>query len=132
MIEITTPSGSFFQANLRLISLIVSLLVAVALAQRSPYAGVRPSGYKDRFRPTAAAGENEIGNRFCSETNQAVPASGNLVAAGNAPATSTQRLPLQFLHDREGFDIYNHYPVDRQPFWLLNYQTIEAQRDRRN
>lgn len=102
-------------------SLIAAIMVSVAMAQRSPYAGSRPSGYKDRFKPTvAAAANNQIGNRFGEENS----ASGNLVGA----PVVTQRIPIDLWNDRAGYDILSRYPVDKQPFWLLNYQAIEAHR----
>lgn len=104
---------------------IAAIMVSVAVAQRSPYAGSRPSGYKDRFKPTqqtqpAAAVNNQIGNRFGEENS----AAGNLVGA---PAV-TQRIPIDYWNDRGGYDILSRYPVDKQPFWLINYQAIEAHR----
>lgn len=96
------------------------MLFAVALAQRSPYAGSRPSGYKDRFKPTPAALPNEIGSRFGNENSGS--------SSGNQIPVSTQRVPIDYAHDRVEYDILSAYPVDRQPFWLVNYQTIEAHR----
>lgn len=108
-------------------SLIVAmlLLVTLVLAQRSPYAGSRPSGYHDRLKPTPAAVSNDIGNRFGSELNPAA-SSGNVVTT---VPQSTQRVPIDYQHDREYYEILSQYPVDRQPFWLVNYQTIEAHRE---
>lgn len=99
-------------------SLILAIIVSVTVAQRSPYAGSRPSGYKDRFKPIS--GQNQIiGNRFGNDNS----ASGNLIAG------STQRIPIDALQDREIYEILNRRPVDKQPFWFLNYQTIEAHRN---
>lgn len=99
-------------------AIVLTCLVAVVLGQRSPYAGSRPSGYKDRFRPTsataapAATADNEIGNRFGEENTSG----------------TTQRIPIDVWGDRQVFEILSRYPADKQPFWLLNYQTIEAHR----
>lgn len=98
--------------------------MAVTEAQRSPYAGSRPSGYKDRFKPTTTAtvvnNNQDIDNRFGNGNS-------NLLGAASVPV-STQRIPIELLHDREVYDIYNRHPVDKQPFWIVNYQTIEAHR----
>lgn len=118
-----SPHEFPFQQAPRLVSVILVILSAIALvvAQRSPYAGSRPSGYHDRFRPTAASAavDNGIGNRFGGENS----ASANLVAG-----RPTQRIPIDALKDREIYEVLSRYPVDKQPFWLINYQTIEAHR----
>lgn len=109
---------------LRFVSIVIgTMLVAASFAQRSPYAGSRPQGYKDRFRPsTAAVVDNDIGSRFGNGNT----ATANLISP--APTPSRQRIPIELQHDREAFNIYNRFPEYKRPFWILNYRTLEAHR----
>lgn len=43
--------------------------------------------------------------------------------------TTTQRLPVEALGDRELVDRLSKLPKDKQPFWLLNWQALEAMRE---
>lgn len=89
-------------------------------AQRSPYAGRRPTGYKNRLTPeTLAATENNdgIGNRFGGQIDPL------------APTTTTQRIPYDAHGDHELVNHLNRLPIDQRPFWLINYEAIEAQRN---
>lgn len=81
--------------------------------QRSPYAGSRPSGYKDRFKPevtgTGANGANtDVANRVGESTNE--------------------RLPYDAYGDAALVNHYNQLPADKRPYWLINQAHIEAQR----
>lgn len=42
--------------------------------------------------------------------------------------TTTQRLPIEALGDRDLVDRLSKLPKDKQPFWLLNWQALEEQR----
>lgn len=91
-------------------------------AQRSPYAGARPSGgYKDTYLPqstsatNAGGGNTIVGNR----DGEAGPNSGS---------TSTERLPYDAHGDAAIVNHYNSLPIDQRPFWIVNQQHIEAQR----
>lgn len=80
-------------------------------AQRSPYAGSRPTGYKDRLQgqaPNSVSGGADIGNRF-----------------GEA---STERLPYDAHGDAIAVQHGLQLPEANRPFWLLNQGHIEAQR----
>lgn len=87
--------------------------------QRSPYAGRRPTGYKNRFTPEtlAANTDNGIGNRFGGTIDPL------------APTTTTQRIPYDAHGDYALVNQLNRLPVDQRPFWLINYEAIEAQRN---
>lgn len=86
----------------------------MASAQRGSYAGARPSGYKDKFSPNNVDGnQNEIADRF---------------GAANADGVTTQRLPYDAYGDQFLVNRLSELPQDKQPFWLINYQAIEAQR----
>jgi len=77
--------------------------------QRSPYAGSRPSGYKDRLKPELAGGNGDVANRFSENTNE--------------------RLPYDALGDAALVHQLNQLPEDKRPFWLINRAQIEAHRN---
>jgi len=80
-------------------------------AQRAPFAGSRPNGYKDRLQ-TDLATNNGIADRF-----------------GDNTPVSTEKLPHLALGDRDIVDRLNNLPVDQRPFWLINAEAIEAQKN---
>lgn len=43
--------------------------------------------------------------------------------------TTTIRLPIEALGDADLVRRLMKLPVDRRPFWLLNWQALQAQRD---
>lgn len=83
--------------------------ISLSAAQRSPYAGGRPQGYKDKYTPQTA---EVIANRF-GEQSQAAAATG-------------QQLPHAAHGDATYVQLLNSLPIDRRPFWFVNYQAIEA------
>lgn len=88
------------------------MLLSVVSAQRGSYAGVRPiqNGNKGDF-PAQNVGLN---NRFGDNSiNEAAP----------------QRLPIDALGDYHLVNTLIQRPQHQQPFWLLNYQHIEAHRN---
>lgn len=89
--------------------------VVMTSGQRAPFAGSRPNGYKDKLQ-TDNAMNSGIADRFGENTNTA--------AIG-----TTEKLPHLALGDREIVDRLNQYPVDQRPFWLINAQAIEAQKN---
>lgn len=91
------------------------ILIAICIAvdaQRSPFAGSRGNGYKDRF----VSDNDAIGTRF-----------GETPRSRTIGSTRT-RLPHDAYGDEYIVNYYNSVPVDRRPYWLLNQQQIEAQR----
>lgn len=46
----------------------------------------------------------------------------------NNVTTTTQRLPIEALGDRDLVDRLSKLPKENQPFWLLNWQALEEQR----
>jgi len=94
----------------------------ITSAQRAPFAGSRPNGYKDRLQPdngsstTNNIANNGIADRFGGNTN-------------NGVVETTQRLPHLALGDREVVDRLNTFPIDQRPFWLINAEAIEAQKN---
>lgn len=83
----------------------------MTIAQRAPFAGKRPAGYKDRFTP--------------DKTNTVL----NTRFGENDVTSSTPRLPYDAHGDAAVVDILNRRPVDQRPFWLINYEAIEAHRN---
>lgn len=90
---------------------LLTLLFVVTIAQRAPFAGKRPAGYKDRFTP--------------DKTNTVL----NTRFGENDITSSTPRLPYDAHGDATVVDILNRRPVDQRPFWLINYEAIEANRN---
>lgn len=90
------------------------LTLNIVFAQRGSYAGVRPiaNGNKGPF-PTQPSG---LFNRFADD------------GADNS-INGPQRLPVDALGDANLVNTLYQRPVHQQPFWLLNYQQIEAQRN---
>ncbi|CAG5020461.1 unnamed protein product [Parnassius apollo] len=82
------------------------LLVASCLGQRPSYAGRNPIGYPS-LETTTSSSADGLGNRF-----------------GNDDGT-TQRLPLEALGDRDLVNRLNKLPIDKQPFWFLNWKALE-------
>ncbi|XP_061719418.1 uncharacterized protein LOC133526714 isoform X2 [Cydia pomonella] len=87
---------------------IISMMVAACVAQR-PFYAKRPIGYPVLEEPSTES--NSIGDRF-----------------GNGETTTTQRLPLEALGDGALVDQLRKLPVDKQPFWLLNWRALEQHR----
>lgn len=93
-----------------------SYMLHMAMGQRAPFAGARPNGYKDRLmNKTGEQGlnDNNLANRF----------------GENGVTSTTQRLPHGAIGDAALVDQLNRLPVDQRPFWLINYQAIEAQKN---
>jgi len=96
------------------------MAVAEIYGQRSPYAGSRPSGYKDRFKPESSA---------TSSTNSTDGDVGNRLGdSNNSLTTSTERLPYDAYGDTFLVHHLNQLPQDKRPFWILNQAHIEAHR----
>lgn len=81
--------------------------------QRAPFAGSRPNGYKDKLQSNNAS-NNGIADRFGENTGV---------------TGTTEKLPHLALGDREIVDRLNTFPVDQRPFWLVNAQAIEDQKN---
>lgn len=90
-------------------------VVLMTSGQRAPFAGSRPNGYKDKLQ-TDNANNNGIADRFGENTN-------------TAGSGTTEKLPHLALGDREIVDRLNTFPVDQRPFWLINAEAIEAQKN---
>lgn len=91
-------------------------VVLMTSGQRAPFAGSRPNGYKDKLQSNNAnnSNNNGIADRFGENTGV---------------TGTTEKLPHLALGDREIVDRLNSFPVDQRPFWLVNAQAIEAQKN---
>ncbi|XP_053610870.1 uncharacterized protein LOC128675468 [Plodia interpunctella] len=91
---------------------ILSTLVLCSIAQRSPYAGRNPIGYPQLDPTTTTTTADGLGNRFGEDD----------------VSTTTERLPLEANGDRELVNRLKKLPLDKQPFWLINWLALEEQR----
>ncbi|XP_030375528.1 uncharacterized protein LOC115624820 [Scaptodrosophila lebanonensis] len=68
-----------------------------------------------------------IVNRFgAAENNSNTP---NSISGSTVPAAGVVPLPIDAHNDLEFVNHLNRLPIDKQPFWFINYQAIEAQRN---
>ncbi|XP_037031504.1 uncharacterized protein LOC119071010 [Bradysia coprophila] len=98
-------------------------VILVVSGQRAPFAGSRPNGYKDKLQT-----DNTISTSSDANTNVIVDRFGGSTNTGGV-AVTTDRLPHLALGDREIVDRFNTFPVDQRPFWLVNAEAIEAQKN---
>ncbi|CAK1586829.1 unnamed protein product [Parnassius mnemosyne] len=89
--------------------LVMAASACIVLGQRPFFAGSRPIGYPELENKTTTP-VDELGNRFGEGT--------------------TQRLPIEALGDRDLVDRLSKLPLDKQPFWFINWQAIEANRQK--
>lgn len=97
-------------------------------AQRPHYAGQRPTGYHDRFNTI----ENTTTAAAAAAPAAAVPLDnrfGGSTGGATATTTTPTRVPTGALGDLALLDYYNQRPVEQRPFWLVNYEAIEAQKN---
>ncbi|KRT78846.1 hypothetical protein AMK59_7306, partial [Oryctes borbonicus] len=101
-------------------------IFAIALAQRSPYAGTRPIGVPElanRFR-------NPGQSSSATTTNNNNLALGNRFGEGGDNTITTEKIPVDALGDADLVNWLKTWDRARQPFWLLNAEAIEAHRSR--
>lgn len=107
--------------------------VGLTSAQRPPYAGQRPTGYKDRLEETNNVAVVPLDNRFgggggsSSSAPTSAPSSAISPASGGTAANAN--LPVAALGDAALVNTLNQRPADHRPFWLINYEAIEAQKN---
>ncbi|KPI98643.1 hypothetical protein RR46_04616 [Papilio xuthus] len=98
--------------------LIFALLVATSVCQRPSYAGSRPIGYpaleEIPEEPTSARVDSKMA---LGTTTMSTPI-----------RTTTVRLPIEALGDRRLVETLLKLPLDKQPFWLLNWKKLEDNR----
>ncbi|XP_077291263.1 uncharacterized protein LOC143914791 [Arctopsyche grandis] len=101
---------------------VLATICTLTLSQRPFYAGRRPIGYPElaaRFDPEETNDTNSLVNRF-GEAGQPV----------TSVPTTTVRLPVDALGDRELVDRISKWPRDKWPFWYANWRAIEEHRSR--
>ncbi|KAM3965762.1 uncharacterized protein ACR2FA_000088 [Aphomia sociella] len=91
--------------------IVLSALAGICLCQRPSYAGRFPIGYPslDSTTTTTTTGGG-LDNRF-----------GDVV-------TTTERLPIEANGDRDLVLRLKKLPIDKQPFWLINWVHLEEMR----
>lgn len=94
----------------------------MASGQRAPFAGSRPNGYKDKLQTD----KNQQNNVNINNNGLADRFGGD---AATGTTGTTERLPNLALGDRDIVDRLSAVPVDQRPFWLINTQAIEAQKN---
>ncbi|XP_013200890.2 uncharacterized protein LOC106143374 [Amyelois transitella] len=92
--------------------IVLSTLVLGCLAQRSPYAGKNPIGYPQLDPTTTTTSADGLGNRFGEDD----------------VTTTTERLPIEANGDRALYNRLKKLPLDKQPFWLINWLALEELR----
>ncbi|KAM3965816.1 uncharacterized protein ACR2FA_000138 [Aphomia sociella] len=80
----------------------------LVMGQRPQFAGSRPIGYPELYNRTTTTADG-LEDRFGEGT--------------------TQRLPIEANGDRDLVDRLSKLPVDQQPFWFINWQALEANRE---
>lgn len=86
------------------------IILPSILAQRGHYAGSRTQGYKDKY---VSQTDEQLANRFqVNEVNG-----------------TTQRIPVNAHGDRGLVDRIAQMPREKQPFWYINANILEAQRN---
>lgn len=99
---------------------ILATVCPLALSQRPFYAQTPPPNltelairFDPDYVPTTDAG---LGNRFGED--------------GQPITTTTMRLPVDALGDRELVERISKWPRDKWPFWYANWRAIEEQRNK--
>ncbi|CAB3253212.1 unnamed protein product [Arctia plantaginis] len=93
---------------LRTLSTLLVVTSALVTGQRPPFAGSRPIGFPELVNRTTTPVPGELGDRFGEGT--------------------TQRLPIEANGDRDLIDRLSKLPIDKQPFWFINWQALEEHR----
>ncbi|XP_072944753.1 uncharacterized protein [Epargyreus clarus] len=89
-------------------TLVLLMSAMLVSSQRPSFAGTRPIGYPELVnRTTTPSG---LVDKFGEET--------------------TQRLPIEANGDRDLVDRLSKLPIDKQPFWFINWQAYEANREK--
>ncbi|XP_059057687.1 uncharacterized protein LOC131851239 [Achroia grisella] len=92
---------------------VISALVVSCFAQRSPYAGRFPIGYPSLdSTTTTTTTDGGLDNRFGEDVT----------------TTTTERLPIEANGDRDLVNRLKKLPIDKQPFWLINWLQLEEMR----
>lgn len=105
--------------NFVLFTAILGTVCPLALSQRPFYAQTPPPNLTElaiRFDPDYVPTQSSLGNRFGED--------------GQPITTTTMRLPVDALGDRELVERISKWPRDKWPFWYANWRAIEEQRNK--
>lgn len=91
-------------------------LLDMSFAQRGHYSGMRTQGYKDKFVPK-------------TDEQLAVQYQSNRPQTGNELISGSSGMPVNAHGDRQLVDRIRQMPRDKQPFWYINADILEAQRN---
>lgn len=93
------------------------------LGQRPPFAGQRSNGYHDRLlntnNPMPDRSVVPLDNRF----------GGSPITTSGRSDIPPERLPTAAIGDPTIVNTLNQRPIEQRPFWLINYEAIEAQKN---
>lgn len=95
-------------------------VLSLNATQRPPLSGVSIVNAEQGFVPILPqdnGGNVDFGNRFSGNSNS--------IANTNGPT----RLPYDAHGDHDLVNYLNRQPIENRPFWLINYQAIEAHRN---
>ncbi|KAJ8937168.1 hypothetical protein NQ318_009370 [Aromia moschata] len=104
-------------------SLIILCFAVSTMAQRPSFAGTSAKGYPElasRFRETSSDDQNATVVNRVGETSEAAPEAG--------PST-TVKIPIDARGDEELVKRLQTWPRENQPFWLINSEHIERNRN---
>ncbi|XP_022823133.1 uncharacterized protein LOC111354086 [Spodoptera litura] len=91
------------------ISALIVVTFSFVTGQRPSFAGSRPIGFPETPNRTTTT-VDPLSDRFGEGT--------------------TQRLPIEANGDRDLIDRLSKLPIDKQPFWFINWQALEAHRQK--
>lgn len=107
-----------------------SSVLSLNATQRPPLSGVPIVNSEQNFLPILpqdnGGNSNDVnfGNRFGGSTQS--NANANVVPS---TTNNNNRLPYDAHGDSDLVNYLNRQPIDNRPFWLINYQAIEAHRN---
>ncbi|GBP00494.1 hypothetical protein EVAR_68348_1 [Eumeta japonica] len=123
----TVIENRFGNANVS----IVSSQIPYGQPQKPPvgYPVVLPELIYTVLKPTKSTVNNKEANLVIFDDRFGNTKNNNMSAI--APSSTTERsgFPLDAHGDLLLIDQLNRTPVDKRPFWFINYQAIEAQRN---
>ncbi|KAF2885742.1 hypothetical protein ILUMI_20446 [Ignelater luminosus] len=99
--------------------IILTSVIAIAIAQRPGYLGSGPIGYPG------------LASRFQTESTSTAPSAAPENVNNRLGETdgTTQRIPVDARGDVDLVNRLNQWPRENRPFWILNAEHIERQRN---
>lgn len=117
----------------------MSAMACLGYSQRPPYAGsgnrypvVFPQYTEAAVAAAAAAATTPIPGQTSDIGNRINAESGSSLSAINSASSTTIKVPINLPIDAYGdIDLVNRiktWPKEKQPFWFINWQQIQAHR----